>query len=180
MRFPPPARRAALFLLALALPSAGVVALGLRSVSQERELAERRAAEDMRREVRRLHDDLFAALERLKLDAVSGRAASSPPLVFALTTRSGRLEFPWEVVPHAAASQRSSPQAKFARVVTSAERAEAPCSWGAPASPAPTRSCWAPVFRTPRFVSPPVRTPRGRSGGRRRASSWRPWASCSP
>ena len=124
MRFPPPARRAALFLLALALPSAGVVGLDLRSISQERELAGRRAAEDTRREIRRLHDDLFAALERLKLDVVSGRAAASPPLVFALTVRSGRLVFPWEVFPPAAASQRSFAQAEFARVVTSAERAE--------------------------------------------------------
>jgi signal transduction histidine kinase len=124
MRLMPPARRAVLFLLALALPSAGVVALGLRSISQERELAERRAAEDRRREIRRLHDDLFAALERLKLDVVSGRAAASPPLVFALTMRSGRLVFPWEGLPHAAAGQGASPQAEFARVLTSAERAE--------------------------------------------------------
>ena len=123
MRLQPPARRAALFLIALALPSAGVVALGLRSVSQERELTERRAAEDTRREVRRLHDDLFAALERLTLDVMSGRAAAAP-LVFGLTIRSGRLVFPWEVMPHAAASQLSSRRAEFARVVTGAERAE--------------------------------------------------------
>jgi hypothetical protein len=124
MRLPPPARRAVLFLLALALPSAGVVALGLRSVSQERELAGRREAEDTQREVRRLHDGLVAALERLTLDVVSGRAAASRPLVFALTMRGGRLVLPWEVLPHAAASAGSSPQAEFARVVTGAERAE--------------------------------------------------------
>ncbi len=58
-------RRIALFLAAVAVPSALLVALGLRVISQERQLAERRFAEERTRAVNVLHDALGAELERI-------------------------------------------------------------------------------------------------------------------
>lgn len=64
-------RQVLLFLLAIILPCSVLVTLGLRMMSQERELAEKRLAEDQHRRLSEVRQELLARLERIKLQEVS-------------------------------------------------------------------------------------------------------------
>ena len=67
----PHRRQVFLFLVAVLLPSVVLVALGLRMISQEQELAEQRVADDRRRAVTDIRDVLLAELDRIRLETVT-------------------------------------------------------------------------------------------------------------
>lgn len=99
MRAPFPRRQILLFLLAVTLPCVVVVALGLRLVTQDRELAEKRAADERSRVLSELRQQLAGRLERIRNVAVSaGSAKADASLVFVSRVRNGRITPPWEEV----------------------------------------------------------------------------------
>ena len=73
----PHRRQVLLFLVALILPSAALVGLGLRMLAQERELAQSRLADEQRRAVALIRQDILGRLERIKLEEL-GALATAP------------------------------------------------------------------------------------------------------
>jgi len=69
-------RQILLFLLAVIVPSMVLVAISLRMIGQERELAEKRLSDEQRRRVSDINQQLLTRLERIKLKQVSALAQS--------------------------------------------------------------------------------------------------------
>jgi signal transduction histidine kinase len=100
-------RQVLLFFLAIALPCSVLIVLGLRLISQERELEERRLSEDRRQQATQMGDQLLARLERIKLEETSALAVAPERIrsrqyinkeVALLAQVDGdRLVLPWEV-----------------------------------------------------------------------------------
>ncbi|MND03516.1 hypothetical protein D3C83_233740 [compost metagenome] len=65
-----------MLLIALILPSLAAVALGWRTISQERELSENRLAKSRQQAVTQFKKDLIAQLDRIKLQEISADANS--------------------------------------------------------------------------------------------------------
>ena len=63
------------FLVAVLLPCSVLVAIGLRMISQERELAEKRLADERRRVLSDIHQQLLAHLEQIKLEELAALPA---------------------------------------------------------------------------------------------------------
>ena len=120
-------RQLALFVSALALPCAVLVVLALRLMSQDRELAEKRALDQRRDSARALARiirdaaDSIAAGEQGALE--SGRLKHTST-VLATLTRDGRLALPWRLDPAARDFARSMRHAPFADAVRQGEHAE--------------------------------------------------------
>src|SRR5262245_17975446 len=101
-----PQRRILLFVAAIIVPALVLVALGLRMLSQERELTEKRRAEEQHRAVSAIRQELLARLERIKLQELSAQAArtekppTSPaahsPVVLMSWVEHDHLLLPWE------------------------------------------------------------------------------------
>ncbi len=99
-----------LFLLAIVLPCSLLLALSLRIMSQERELAEKRQAEERRRLTSQIRDQLLTRLERIKLQE-AGAVAMNPEKVHSArypeevallaAVEENHLVLPWEL-PRAA------------------------------------------------------------------------------
>jgi signal transduction histidine kinase len=66
-------RRIALFLITVVVPSLVLVGLGLRTVRQDRELAEKRAAEERGRQIDQVRKDALGKLEEIKLRVAAGQ-----------------------------------------------------------------------------------------------------------
>lgn len=111
-------RHTLLFLGAVIVPSTVLVALGIRTLRQEEELAERRRNEEKIRVVGLIRQELLTRLEGIGLRAASGQITPRDRSV-ALVARlnSGRLIMPWESPP----PQREASR-EFARTILSAER----------------------------------------------------------
>ena len=94
---PVPRRQNLLFLGAVILPSVLVIALGMRMIRQEDELAEKRFREQSQHAIDLVRQELLTRLEGIKLRAASGNVAPRDPDV-ALVARveSGRLVLPWD------------------------------------------------------------------------------------
>src|SRR5437660_3913260 len=79
MRFPAsthvPRRHALLFLIAIFIPCAVLVVLGLRTMEQERQLERKRVTEERQRLVNQVRDALLSQLEKLKLEELTTLAA---------------------------------------------------------------------------------------------------------
>ena len=97
------ARRIALLLSAILIPTAAVTLLGFRVVRQERELSARRASEQQREAVDQLRRELTARLQALRLEEVNrvlgesgGRLPPDSPIVFVAPVVDNRLVPPWE------------------------------------------------------------------------------------
>ena len=67
-------RQILLFLLAVIVPSMVLVAISLRMIGQERELAEKRLSDEQRRRVSDINQQLLTRLERIKLKQASALA----------------------------------------------------------------------------------------------------------
>ena len=101
-------RQILFFLAAVLLPCSVLVALSLRMITQERELAEKRLADEKPRIAGDVRQQLLARLERIKFEEVSAlavggeraRAAEHENPSVALVARlgEGRLVLPWELV----------------------------------------------------------------------------------
>ena len=97
------ARRIALLLSAILIPTAAVLLLGVRVVRQERELSARRASEQRREALDQLRRELTARLQALRLEEVNrvlgesgGRLPPDSPIVFVAPVVENRMLPPWE------------------------------------------------------------------------------------
>ena len=120
------ARRLALLLSAILIPTAAVILLGFRVVRQERELSARRASEQRREALDQLRRELTARLQALRLEEVNrvlgesgGRLPPDSPIVFVAPVVENRMVPPWE------GNRRAPrPTAAFARAQLEGETRE--------------------------------------------------------
>ena len=127
-------RQVLLFLIAIILPCAMLVVLGVRMLVQDRELGEKRAADQRRGVAGQLRRELAALLDRTVLGEASAVAADSqvlssrryqsPLVVLVARVTDGRLALPWERDPRGERFRRLLQSDPFARLVAQGERAE--------------------------------------------------------
>jgi signal transduction histidine kinase len=120
-----PSRPALLFLAALGAPCVLLIGLTLRLLAQERELAEKRHADDRRRLATDIRQDLLARVTRLRVDllekpaAADGDGHGAVPLAFVARVDGDAVVFPWDVEPAAPAQPPA-----FVNAIRSGEREE--------------------------------------------------------
>jgi len=114
-----PSRPALLFLAALGAPCVLLIGLTLRLLAQERELAEKRHADDRRRLVTDIRQDLISRVTRLRMDLLEGHAASASPIAFVARVEGDTLAFPWD-----ARSAVADEAPGFVDAIRSGERGE--------------------------------------------------------
>jgi len=127
-------RQVPLFLLAIILPCAVLVALGLRMIGQERELAEKRLDDERGRLSGQLRQELSSRLERIALQEAAAlitqpdRALLSkyenPALVLVARVTDGAIVLPWEADSRPQRSRQLMGEADFARRVSRGEHEE--------------------------------------------------------
>jgi signal transduction histidine kinase len=130
----PHRRQVFLFLVALILPSAALVGLGLRMLAQERELAGSRQAEEQRRTAALIRQEILGRLERIKLEELGvlaseparGQAYSyqNPEVALVAIMVDGELVLPWETGDEAQSAQDQLSSPAFARSIRQGEEAE--------------------------------------------------------
>ncbi len=127
-------RQVLLFLTAVILPCTVLVTLGLRMVGQERELQEKRLADERDRITTQLRRELSTYLEGLELQTAAA-LANEPALlatheyadsaiVLVAPTEDGRLRLPWEMDARPAQSHAVLNEPGFAMAIADGERAE--------------------------------------------------------
>jgi signal transduction histidine kinase len=89
------------FLAAVCVPCIALIALSLRIISQDRELAGKRQADERRREVLQIRDALLARLNpirnnEIRRDLEPGEHYRYPEVVFVARIEDGALVLPWE------------------------------------------------------------------------------------
>lgn len=127
-------RQVILFLMAVMVPFLVLAALSVRMIGQERELAEKRLADDRRFLVNQIRQILLERLERIKLQEVrqlatdggNPQADSYQTAAAVLVSRveNGRLILPWEVNTRAEEFQQLLADAKFSAQIQKGEREE--------------------------------------------------------
>ena len=123
-----------LLFAAVILPCALLVVLSLRMMSQDRELAEKRRADEQRRVVAEIRQQLLGRLERIKLEEVTARAAEpdnaprrtfhNPAVMLVGWVDNNRLGLPWDLNPTADRARTLLAEREFARSIERGERAE--------------------------------------------------------
>ena len=127
-------RQVLLFLVAIILPCLVLVALSLRMISQEQELAEKRLAEEQRHLAIQIRQELLARLEGIKLQEVSALATQADraqvadyknsAVVLVGWVEKNRFVLPWEVNRDAEKFRRLLHEAQFARKIQQGEHEE--------------------------------------------------------
>jgi signal transduction histidine kinase len=121
-------RQAVLFLAAIGLPCLVLVALSLRMIAQERELAEKRLADERRRMAVDVRQDLRSRLDHLRLEALNGARRGAPgdagAVVLIARLEGDRLVLPWDVQPETAEAAAALADPAFAAAVRDGERDE--------------------------------------------------------
>jgi signal transduction histidine kinase/tetratricopeptide (TPR) repeat protein len=124
-------RQSLLFVTAILVPCVVLVILGLRMIAQERQLEEKRIADDRQRAVEQFGQKLLSRLEAIKqqqlTSAVAADAGAIRPqgaVVFAGVVRDGRLELPWENTPSARQFREWINDGDFARNLQQADKEE--------------------------------------------------------
>jgi tetratricopeptide (TPR) repeat protein len=127
-------RRVLLFVIAIIIPSIALIALSLRMMNQERELAEKRLAEEQRRVASVIRQELLARLERIKLRETSALAspaekawparAENPAVVLIGRVEKNRLTLPWEMNRAADEFQQLLSEGELARKIQRGEQEE--------------------------------------------------------
>jgi hypothetical protein len=127
-------RQVLLFLAAVLVPCIALVGLGLRLVVQERELSRGRVAEEKRRVVALLRDELRNELEGIALRQIAAAVArpgflvtdeyGDPVVALIARVSDGRLVLPWEADRRAGATHRVLGRAPFAEQVRAGEQIE--------------------------------------------------------
>ena len=126
-------RQILLFLLAVIVPSMVLVAISLRMIGQERELAEKRLSDEQRRRVSDINQQLLTRLERIKLKQVSALAQSKQAIAaisenaeVALVgwQEKNQLVLPWDENHSAEEFQRLLSEPDFARRIHRGEQEE--------------------------------------------------------
>jgi signal transduction histidine kinase len=128
-----PRRQAFLFLIAILVPCMVLVALGLRLMAQERQLEDKRRAEERQLLVVQVRQDLLSLVEKIKLQEATRAAASvgtedrgreGPAALFVGALVDGRLRLPWEDNPQAQRFRESLNESRFAAGIRQAEAEE--------------------------------------------------------
>jgi signal transduction histidine kinase len=119
-------RQAVFFLLAIVLPCSLLVVLTTRMLVQERELGDKRRADEQRRLAADVRQDLLARVERIRLGAVRGDDGGTQPRELALVARveTDRLILPWEGDAAATAAADTLEEAGFRDAIRAGERKE--------------------------------------------------------
>jgi signal transduction histidine kinase len=132
-RLPFPRRYLALFLFVFLAPVGVLTALAIQTVTQDRELAVRRAEDDTRQLAAAIRQEFLGRLEGLKVRALSGAAGPGPddratdpadPIMLVATIVDGRLVLPWETQAAAGEARRVLGEQPFTALVSSGEAAE--------------------------------------------------------
>lgn len=123
-----------LFLAAVLLPCLVLVALTLRLASQQRELAQKREAEDRQSAVREIHEQLLSKLEVIEsrgLNELAGQQATRwpvmpglPPIVLIAPVEGSQLLLPWDADASLAVFRQATGKSEFERKVQEGIRAE--------------------------------------------------------
>lgn len=126
-------RQILLFLLAVIVPSMVLVAISLRMIGQERELAEKRQSDEQHRRVTDIRQQLLTRLERIKLKQV-GALAQPKQAVAAISENAevalvgwqekNQLVLPWDENRAAEEFQRLLSEPDFARRIHQGEQEE--------------------------------------------------------
>ena len=127
-------RQIFLFLAAVIIPCLALIIFGLQVARQEKELVEKRAAEERPRRIREIGQHLLVRLETIKLEETQQAAARPERLaVFSYTNsevmligllRDGRLSLPWEFAPGLLETQKALGSARFRQAIQEAEAVE--------------------------------------------------------
>ncbi|HEY6830034.1 MAG TPA: hypothetical protein VI259_24430, partial [Gemmatimonadaceae bacterium] len=115
-------RRLPLLLLAILIPSATVLSLGLKTIRQERELADKRRADARLRAVTDARQTLLTRLERARSTQQAGLHDSAVAFVLA-TDSTDRIVPPWAADERKSRFLRDRDAAPFAALFAAAERA---------------------------------------------------------
>jgi signal transduction histidine kinase len=116
-------RQSLFFLVAILLPCAVLVILTLRMLVQERELADRRMADERQRIVGDARQRLLGTVERLRR-ASNTPGESSKDVVLVARVQDGRVVLPWEDADDAAAAAAWLQQPAFRREIRRGEQYE--------------------------------------------------------
>ena len=114
--------RLVLFLLAILMPALGLVYLGVRILSQERELALNRLRRERSRLVDQTGEQMNVRLEAARLAAVAGSADTA--ISWLGTIDGAALHFPWDAEESGVAFKRSVSASGFAKAIAEARRVE--------------------------------------------------------
>ncbi len=126
-------KQVALFLLAVIFPSCVLVALTLRMIGQERELAEKRWAEERSRLSHEIGQQLLVRLEKIKLEEMSTlerrtekhrESHVNPEVVLMGRVEKNRLVLPWELRGSGEEFKHFSSDSEFTRKVQQAQEEE--------------------------------------------------------
>lgn len=127
-------REILLFLVAVIVPAVVLVALSLRMIGQERELTEKRVADEQRRRVSEIRQQLLTRLERIKLKQVSALASQNnrittagyedPELVLVGSVENNQLLLPWDENRAVEEFQQLLSEPDFARRIHQGEQEE--------------------------------------------------------
>ena len=127
-------RRIVLFLVAIVVPSLVLIVLSLRMMSQERELAEKRALDEQHRRMSEIRQELLTHLERIKLKQVRSMATQTngistldyadSELVLVAFVENNQLVLPWERNPAADDFQQLLAEPAFAQRIQQGEQEE--------------------------------------------------------
>ena len=117
-----------MFLIAIIAPGALLVALSLRLIAQDTELADKRAQDSRRLAAARMAQQLTTRLEQLKLQALAIGAAWNPQrnhAIALITTAEGeRLVLPWDAAVERARFRAEIVASPFAEAFAAADRDE--------------------------------------------------------
>jgi signal transduction histidine kinase/cell division protein FtsL len=128
-----PGRRTSLFLIALLIPCAVLVALGLRTIEQDRQLENKRLIEERQRAADQIRQTLLSQLEKIKLAEVTRIASRSGAtdavgrdnaVAFVGPVLDGQLQLPWENNPSAQNFREGLNDGSFAERIRDAEAQE--------------------------------------------------------
>ena len=127
-------RQVLLFLGAIILPCVVLVAMSVRMMAQQRELAEKCLADARSQVVRNIHQELFTRLERIALQEASSLATKeapsslrdyeNPEVVLVGSIERDHLVLPWEAIRNEAKARFPSSEQALATTVQQGERRE--------------------------------------------------------
>ncbi len=127
-------RQVVLFFVAIILPCSLLIALSLLIMSQQKELMEKRLAEEQRRIVDLVRHELSARLEKIKLQQVTAVSANGnrvlptrfadPAVVLLGWVEKDRLLLPWDVNPSAERSRKLLQDTRYSGAIQKGEREE--------------------------------------------------------
>jgi signal transduction histidine kinase len=123
-----PSRRFLLFFAAIGVPCVVLVALSLRMLAQDRELAEKRMLDDRRRLTDDIAREVLSRLDAIRLAAVNrdtaALAAPGDAVALAVRVSGEHLMLPWEHTGETDASAADDTQLSFGTLVSAGEHDE--------------------------------------------------------